>query len=97
MPDIAGNKYSWNAGFEIEGIAIRGPPGRAPAISQEMLARYHVTLNITFDDPGEPIGAGNGAGVNQQRAGRYAFPRQGLVVLNGDPLASVRTFHIDHT
>src|SRR2546425_890192 len=84
MTDVTGNEYSRNAGFEVERITIRSPAGRAFSFKHQVLTGNEVTLRIPLDHSGEPIRAGNGPRVNQQRAGGHSFRRTCFVVLNGD-------------
>lgn len=64
VTNIAGYENTRDAGFEIEGIAIRGPSGRTPSFPHQMLAGNQIALRIPLDYSGEPIGAGNGARVD---------------------------------
>src|ERR1051325_1972101 len=89
MTDIAGHEDAWNAGLEVERIAVGSPSGGALAVEYQMLAGDQVPLRITLDDSRQPVCPGNSARVNQQRTGGHAFRRTGVVVLDGGLLAVV--------
>ena len=96
MPDIAGDEDARNTRLEIERIAIRRPTGRAPAFAHQMLPGNEVSLRIAFDNPGQPIGSGNGARINEQRIGGHGLLRARLIVLNGNRFAAVRALDREH-
>lgn len=64
VTDITSHENARDAGFKIEGIAIRGPSRRTPSFPHQMLAGNQIALRIPLDYSGEPIGAGNGARVD---------------------------------
>src|SRR5258708_37715472 len=97
MTDIARYEDARNARFEIERITIYAPSGRALALKHQVLTRNQIALRIALDHPVEPVRAGNGARVNQQRAGRHGFRSASFVVLNADPFTTVHALHRDDT
>src|SRR5262252_9070845 len=89
MTDIPSDENSGNARLKIKGVAVCGPSGGTFAVEHKMLPGNEVTLRISFDDSSEPIGSGNSARINQQRAGRHGFSGAIFVVLDRNLLATI--------
>src|SRR5438093_251715 len=97
MTNIARYEDARNAGFQIEGVPVHGPSGRPLALQHQVLTGNQVTLLITLDDSSEPIGPGNSARINQQRAGWDRFRVASFIILNGNALAVVSPLYLDDT
>ena len=95
MPDIAGNKYSRHARFEIKRFAASGPARRQLAFAHEMLTGQDVAFeNRLSTMPSSQSVRGIRTGVNQQRAGGNFFPGAGLVVLDGQGFRNVQPLRL---
>ena len=64
VTNVAGHENTRDAGFKIEGIAIRGPSRWTPSFSHQMRTGNQIALRIPLDYTGEPIGARNGSRVD---------------------------------
>ena len=75
MTHVAGHEDARNTGFQVKRIPINIPALRAPGFPlEQVLAGNHITLGVSFHDPGQPFGSGNGARIDQQGAGRHQPP-----------------------
>ena len=96
MAHVARHEDARHTGFEVEGIAIRAPAARTPVfLLDQMLPGDDVAEFIALHHPGEPIGAGNRAGIDQQGARRDGLLLARLLVLDDQFFASLRAPHLD--
>src|SRR4051812_23294193 len=69
MTDVAYCKHAWDAGFQHERIAVRGPAWRPLAVAHHFRSRQDEAARVPLDEAVQPVGARLRADKNE-KAGR---------------------------